>query len=45
MLLKYVKILPLSIKSVNQIQKYPKIMESYACILKILVTNTDLSIF
>ena len=45
MLLKYVKILPLSIKSVNPIQKYPKIMESYACFLKILVTNTYLSIF
>ena len=34
-LLKSVKLLPLSIKSINPIQKYPHITESYACILKI----------
>ena len=31
------KLLPLSIKSINAIQKYPHIIESYACILKIFV--------
>ena len=32
-----VKIFPASIKSINPIQKYPQIIESYACILKIFV--------
>ena len=30
-----VKVFPASIKSINPIQKYPHIIESYACILKI----------
>ena len=34
-LLKSVKLLPLSIKSTNPIQKCPHIIESFACILKI----------
>ena len=34
-LVKSVKLLPLSIKSINPIQKYPHITESYACSLKI----------
>ena len=32
-----VKIFHASIKSINPIQKYPHIIESYACILKIFV--------
>ena len=32
-----VKVFPASIKSINPIQKYPHIIESYACILKIFV--------
>ena len=32
-----VKLLPLNIKSINAIQKYPHIIESYACILRIFV--------
>ena len=32
-----VKAFPLSIKSINQIRKYPCIIESYAFILKIFV--------
>ena len=32
-----VKVFPLNIKSINPIQKYPHITESYACTLKILV--------
>ena len=32
-----VKVFPLSIKSINPIQKYPHISESYASILKIFV--------
>ena len=32
-----VKVFPLSIKSINPMQKYPHIIESYACILKIFV--------
>ena len=36
MLVKSVKLLSLSIKSINPIQKYPHITESYACILKML---------
>ena len=32
-----VKVFPLNIKSINPIQKYPHIIESYACILEILV--------
>ena len=39
-----VKFLPLSIKSINPIQKYSHIIESYACILKTCVTTVDLSI-
>ena len=37
MLVKSVKLLPLNIKLINPIQKYPHITESYACILKIFV--------
>ena len=36
-LVKSVKLLSLSIKSINPIQKYPHITESYACILKMFV--------
>ena len=32
-----VKVFPLSIKSINPIQKYPRITESYTCTLKIFV--------
>ena len=32
-----VKIFHANIKSINPIQKYPQIIESYACILKIFV--------
>ena len=32
-----VKVFPLKIKSINPIQKYPYITESYACILKMFV--------
>ena len=32
-----VKVFPLSIKSINPIQKYPQITESSACILKMFV--------
>ena len=32
-----VKVFPASIKSINPIQKYLHIIESYACILKIFV--------
>ena len=35
---KSVKVFPASIKSINPIQKYPHIIESYACILKIFVS-------
>ena len=38
-LVKSVKVLPLSIKSINPIQKYPHITESYACILKNICYN------
>ena len=38
-LVKSVKVLPLSIKSINPIQKYTLITESYACILKVFVTT------
>ena len=31
------KVFPESIKSINPIEKYPHIIESYACILKIFV--------
>ena len=34
-LVKSVKLLPLNIKSIIPIQKYPHIIESYACILKL----------
>ena len=36
-LVKSVGLLPLNIKSINPIQKYPHITESYACILKNIV--------
>ena len=42
-----VKVFPTSIKSINPIQKYPHINESYACILKtfvfmfLLLTNVE----
>ena len=32
-----VKVFPTSIKSIKPIQKYPHIIESYACVLKIFV--------
>ena len=34
-LVKSVKLLPLSVKSINPIEKYPHITELHACILKI----------
>ena len=43
-LVKFVKVFPVRIKSINPIQKYPDITESNACILKIFVTIIDLSI-
>ena len=43
-LVKSVKVLPLSIKSLNPIQKYQYITKSYASILKILVMTINLSI-
>ena len=43
-LVKYFKLLPLSIKSINPIQKYLRITETYACILKIFVCIFLLSI-
>ena len=43
-LIKSVKVLPASIKSINPIEKYPHIIESYACILKIFAVTIDLSI-
>ena len=43
-LVKSVKVLRLSIKSINPIQKYLHIIESYSCILKILAATIDLSI-
>ena len=43
-LVKSIKVLRLSIKSINPIQKYLHIIESYSCILKILATTIDLSI-
>ena len=43
-LVKWVRLLPLGIKSVNPIQKYLHNTESYACIQKIFVTIVDLSI-
>ena len=43
-LVKSVKVLSLSIKSINPIEKHPHVIESYACILKIFVTTKDLSI-
>ena len=41
MLVKSVKSLPLSIKSINPIEEYPNIFVSYACILKIFVVTKD----
>ena len=43
-LVKFVRPLPLNIKSINPIQKYSHITELYACILKIFVTIIDLSV-
>ena len=45
-LVKSVEVLPANIKSVNPIQKYPHIIESYDFknILKIFATTIDLSI-
>ena len=43
-LVKSAKVLPLSIKQTNPMQKYPHITESYACTPKIFVTTIDLSI-
>ena len=43
-LVKSVKVLPLSIKSLNPIQKYQYITKSYASIPKILVMTINLSI-
>ena len=40
-LVKSVKLSPLSIKSINPLQKYSHVIESYACILKIFVTIVD----
>ena len=37
-LLKSFKLLSLSIKSINPIQKYPHMIESYVCILNIFVS-------
>ena len=38
------KVLPASIESINPIQKSPHITtESYACILRIFLANTDYS--
>ena len=42
-LVKSVKVLPLSIKSINPIQKYPHITESCPYILKIFAPTIDLS--
>ena len=39
---KSVKVIPASIKSINPTQKYPHIIESYACILNIFVIISDL---
>ena len=36
--------MPENIKTINPIQKYPHIIESYACILKIFAITIDLSI-
>ena len=35
--IKLVKVFPESTKSINPIQKYPHIIESYACILKTFI--------
>ena len=38
-----VKVFPASVKSINPIKKYPRVIESYACILKnlLLWINND----
>ena len=41
---KSVSFLPANIKSINPVQKYPQIIESYACILKIFVIMFSLGI-
>ena len=43
-LVKSVKVLPLSVKPINLIRKYPHIIEQFACILKIFGKTKDLSI-
>ena len=43
-LVKFVRILSLRIKSINPVQKYRHITESYACILKIFVKIVNLSV-
>ena len=43
-LVKTVKVLSLSRKSINPIQKYPHITQSYACILKIFAKIIDFSV-
>ena len=43
-MIKLVKVFPANTKSINRIQKYPDITESYACILKVFVTTIDSSI-
>ena len=40
-LLNSVKLLPLSIKSINPLHRYSHIPESYACILKLFVIIVD----
>ena len=42
-LVKSVKLLPLRIKLINPIQKFPHITESYACILKMFLVMFLLS--
>ena len=42
-LVKSVKVLPTSKRLINPMQKYPHIIESYACILTIFITTVDLS--
>ena len=43
-LVKSLKVLPASIKSIKPIQKYPHVIESYASILKRCAITIDLSI-
>ena len=43
-LVKLLKLLSLSIKSLNPIEKYPQLVQSFVCILKVFVKIVDLSI-